>query len=451
MNGSLHLSASTATERLAQLCAQSTDLGRLLKTLSKGGVQAYLVGGVVRDTILGRSTSEVDLAISASAIDAKALLERQNIRVVETGLQHGTVTAVMESASFELTSFRRLTDPSALGASIEEDLQARDFTVNAIAFDPVSRKLVDPTQGFEDIRSGILRTPSPAEIIFQQDPLRVMRLARFVSQFDFRPAQNVLATASTFNNALKSVSIERIREEFSKTVIGDHLASAFSILSTLEFFKNYIPEVELAKGFEQNEFHIHDVYEHTLWVLGRIPAQLDLRLAAFFHDLGKPASLSIGDDGRRHFFKHEIISAEICINRMEALSFSKQLTKHVARLVRMHMRPLDCGASGARRLIRDLEDGFEAWLEVKKADSPPVFTEEQNAQVMSNFLALLESVQKEPDFLHLAIDGNDLKQLGFSEGRLLGTVLKELREIVLDDPERNNREYLTMIAMERLP
>jgi hypothetical protein len=115
------------------------------------------------------------------------------------------------------------------------------------------------------------------------------------------------------------------------------------------------------------------------------------------------------------------------------------------------MRPLDCGASGARRLIRDLEDGFEAWLEVKKADSPPVFTEEQNAQVMSNFLALLESVQKEPDFLHLAIDGNDLKQLGFSEGRLLGTVLKELREIVLDDPERNNREYLTMIAMERLP
>ena len=207
-------------------------------------------------------------------------------------------------------------------------------------------------------------------------------------------------------------------------------------------------------GFEQNEFHVEDVFDHTMTVLiSRTPADKILRWAAIFHDVGKPHTLTVDEDGRRHFYLHEVIGEEMSLARMKHLRFSHEETDAIALIVKQHMRPMDCGAPGVRRIMRDLGSAYDLWRSFKWADISPTMPEEEFTTVATRFDALRATEAARlagPSYGKLAVDGNDLIQLGVRPGPALGKLLKELEELVLDDPANNERSVLLEVAQKKL-
>ncbi|MBX7144051.1 MAG: CCA tRNA nucleotidyltransferase [Oligoflexia bacterium] len=410
----------------------------------------HLVGGSVRDSLLGQDKFDCDLACALPAPRTKSLLEGASIRVIETGLQHGTITAVVNDQNIEITSYRH--PGSAHPADkIEQDLGYRDFTINAIAYSLVEQRFIDPLNGMDDLAAGIVRTTGPAEERFKDDPLRILRAIRFGQAAGRKVDAQILVASKSCAALLTKVSVERIREEFKKIIISEYAADGVRALAQLDLLQFIVPELIHSIGFEQNDFHVHDVFEHTLWVLQRCPNDLILRLSAIFHDIAKPMTLSIDEQGRRHFYRHEEIGAEIAQKVMERLKFSNHEIDAVRCIVRHHMRPIDCGPPGLRRIMRDLGERYDAWRIFKSADAPPKTTQSEIESAFARFDAMyqteLERLKGAP-YGKLAIDGEDLKALGVRPGPKLGAILRGLEEIVLDDPSLNQKETLLAKARE---
>ena len=421
---------------------------------SKGAVPLYLVGGVVRDLLANNAAGDIDMAVAGPISQRCEELKRAGLRVIETGLQHGTVTVLVEERAVEITSFRRAgRDGGDEGKDITQDLAARDFSINALAFDLRAERIIDNHGGKEDLRAGVLRAVGEPSDRMNEDPLRVLRAIRFGPAAGRNLEAKLAKVLLEFAPQLHSVAIERIRSEFEKILVSSHARAAMESMLNNGIFSAILPEVLVTVGFEQNDFHTEDVFQHTLSVLERARADKILRLTAFFHDIGKAHTLSVSPDGARHFYQHEIISAEIAQTVMERLKFSSRDVRDVQTLVRLHMRPFEVGPAGLRRLMRDLGELFSLWREFKIADSPPVMAADEFSQRLAAFDAMVEQElerQKGDPFGRLAVDGEDLKQLGFSEGRRLGDALKALREVVLEDPELNRREELLARARKML-
>lgn len=416
--------------------------------------QIYLVGGVVRDLIGNQQCGDLDIAISGPIERRCDEFKTAGIRVIETGLKHGTITLLIDDQPIEVTSFRRAGRAGGNeGSSIKEDIAARDFTINALAFDIRSEKLIDLHQSQEDIKVGLLRAVGSAQDRLVEDPLRILRAIRFGPASGRRLDLELQNAIRTNCLELKNVAVERIRSEFEKILVSTHVRPALQAMYDFGIFAAIIPEVLVTVGFEQNDFHTEDVFGHTLSVVERTRNDKVLRLAAFFHDIGKAHTLTVSADGARHFYQHEIVSAEICERVMERLKFSSRETRDTHLLVRHHMRPFEVGPAGLRRLMRDLGDLFSLWREFKMADSPPVMSNAEFQQRLDSFDKMVAEElerQKGDPFGKLAVDGEDLKNLGFLEGRQLGDALKALREVVLDDPTLNTREELLRRA-EKFP
>ena len=437
-----------AVLQLKQL-ASSGPLARVLSALG-ADAESWLVGGMVRNALLGEAPGDIDLAVSLDIRTITARLHQAGLHVVETGLKHGTITAV-PSPGFhvEITELRLPGDQSSAGASrIDTDLSARDFTINAIAWSTSSEALLDPTHGLEDLRAGILRCPGSPAARFAEDPLRILRMVRFGPAAGRTLDPATADAARKAGATLTSVSVERIRSELEKILLSAEPAAGFRALRDLELLDYTIPELKEGVGFEQNDYHIHDVFEHTLDVLAASEPDLKSRLCAIFHDTGKPRTLSTDEDGRRHFYAHEVESARICRERMRSLRFPKQLTEATTLLVRQHMRPLECGPSGLRRIMRDLGPEFETWRRFKEADATPNLPREQTLAAMQRFDAMLAAELKRltKEERRLAVGGDDLIALGMQRGPEIGRVLKNLEEIVMDDPSSNEREKLLELA-----
>ena len=406
----------------------------------------YLVGGVVRDLIANQPAGDLDMAVAGPIAQRAEELKRAGLRVIETGLKHGTVTVLVDDQPIELTSFRRAgKDGGDEGSDINQDLAARDFSINALAFDLRQERLIDNHSGQADLKAGILRAVGDSVDRLREDPLRVLRAIRFGPaagrSLDPALAHAVVKLASQ----LSSVAIERVRTEFEKILLARHPRAALQMMQSSGIFAVILPEILDTVGFEQNEYHTEDVFGHTLSVVERTRAERLLRLTAFFHDIGKAHTLSVSQDGARHFYQHEIVSAQISQTVMERLKFSSRDVRDVDCLVRHHMRPFEVGPAGLRRLMRDLGELFALWREFKMADSPPVMSAQEFQQRLKSFDTMVEQElerQKGDPFGKLAVDGEDLKKLGFVEGTKLGETLKALREIVLDDPLLNRRDEL---------
>ncbi|MCB0311471.1 MAG: HD domain-containing protein, partial [Bdellovibrionales bacterium] len=371
------MSRSELTQALREI-ARTPALQKLLECASDE-TQLYLVGGSVRDIALGAQQIDFDLASNLAPNQISQYLGAAGHRVIETGLQHGTITALIDSTPIEITTFRQPlpSHPVSYSDNIEIDLSARDFTINAIAFDLKQHRLIDPFDGLSDLANQTLRAVGSPQDRFKEDPLRILRMIRFGPAANRTVEDLTWTAASRQAKTISTVSIERIKEELDKILLGINAPEGFRALAKLNLLELTVPELIPCIGFEQNDFHLHDVFDHTLAVLERCPKDnLALRLTALYHDLGKPSTLSVDPAGNRHFYKHEIISEEICSNRMQALKYSKRLTKQVTRLVRYHMRPIECGPAGVRRLMRDLEEDFDLWQEFKFADKPPVMSDQ---------------------------------------------------------------------------
>ncbi len=446
------VSPAHLTEDLRKI-TENPNLKNLYQTLGDEA-QLHLVGGCLREVARGLPAKDIDLA---SALKPAEVIERlKQFRIIETGIGHGTLTILFpDEQTVELTTFRKPGSraENSFSETIAEDLAGRDFTINAMAYAFNEQRLIDPFEGLNDLQNNLLRCVGDAHTRFIEDPLRLLRMLRF------GPAQGLEIDAATFAAACKlsdriaSVSIERIQSELSLILTGSHPAEALRDMLECGLLKLILPEMLDSIGFAQNEFHVDDVFEHTLWVVSRTPADLRLRLAGLFHDLGKPHTLSVDEQGRRHFYKHEQISAELARSALERLSFPKAVVKDVCLLVAQHMRPLDCGPAGVRRLLRDLEDSMPEWLELKKADSPPLMSAADFNLQMQQFLdmkAIEEARLTERFRSGLAIDGNDLIALGIPAGPQLGIILDALEEVIIEDPEQNERASLLQRAEQLL-
>ncbi len=415
----------------------------------------HLVGGAVRDVLDAKTETDLDLATIFLPEKVVALLRSAGVHVVETGLRHGTVTAVFENVHLEITTFRSSTlgAKSPFSSSIIEDLSGRDFTINAMAYSVNSRLLIDPFNGADDLRSDLIRAVGSAEARFEEDPLRMLRMIRFgPAQERVIEPQTVLA-ATKLAPLLEQVSVERVRSELEQILLSKKPAEALRCIKQCGFLPFCLPELIPTVGCEQNEFHHHDVFEHTLDVIQRSPAELILRLTALFHDIGKPQSLTIDQDGRRHFYKHELFSEEISKEAMQRLKFSNEQIRSVSTLVRYHMRPFDCGPAGVRRLLRDLGESFANWRIFKVADAPPKMEQDQFEKQKAAFDQLLDlelEKQRKKPYDKLALNGDDLIRLGLAPGVEMGQLLAKLHDAVIEDPELNQRDSLTSLAKEMI-
>jgi tRNA nucleotidyltransferase (CCA-adding enzyme) len=413
------------------------------------------VGGLVRDAFLAIEGTDLDIATNLSPQEVIARCNACGLRVVETGIEHGTVLIVIDEVHIEVTTFRTPSERSShiTALSIETDLSGRDFTINALAFDIKNSKLIDPFQGVLDLQKGVLRAVADPFARFQEDPLRILRLLRF------GPASGRIIETATCNAAkslvheLSRISVERIKSELDKILLSPLPAEGIRSLKELGGLPFTLPELIPSIGFEQNEFHVEDVFEHTMTVLSRTPADKVLRWAALFHDTGKPHTLSVDEDGRRHFYLHEVVSEELALVRMKHLRFSLEESRAIALIVKQHMRPMDCGAPGVRRIMRDLGESYDQWRRFKLADISPTMPEEEFTKVATRFDELKEAEAARlagPSYGKLAVDGNDLIQLGIKPGPAMGSLLKELEELVLDDPAQNDHENLLRFVRKKV-
>jgi len=445
----------SGVRRLRALCAEAW-LRPLFEALGPDSA-VHLVGGTVRNALMDRKNTDLDLATALMPDEVRNRLTAAGIHVVPTGLKHQTVTAVLEQ-HVEITTFRsagmKPTGGVVRGNTIEEDLRFRDFTINALAFSVERQMLIDPTGGVDDLESELVRAcPTPDER-FREDPLRLLRLLRFSVQLGFSLEEKSTKAACALAPLLAGVSLERIRDEFVKILLSPEPRRGFTLLNEMGFLKHVLPEILPSVGCEQNRFHNADVFVHSLDVVEKTEPDLLLRLSALFHDIGKPHTMTIDEvNGDRHFFKHEIIGAELTNEALERLRFSNEIKEAVTLLVRTHMRPIDAGVPGLRRLLRDTGENFDRWRKLKEADTLSTKIEHREfLRDLSDFDYRIEEIKKGPELSPLsalAIKGKDLLEAGFKESPMIGVILRALHEKVLDNPALNERETLLALAKEQ--
>ncbi|MFL6026882.1 MAG: CCA tRNA nucleotidyltransferase [Friedmanniella sp.] len=378
---------------VAELLRIAPVAGRLGRLFADAGHELYLVGGSVRDALLGRLGHDLDFTTSARPDDIEALLRRFSPAVWTIGKEFGTIGCkVSEGGSswvIEITTFRSdayaadSRKPTvAFGDTLDGDLVRRDFSVNAMAVSLPEHRFVDPYGGLTDLARGVIRTPSTPEVSFSDDPLRMMRAARFVAQLGFEPEPAVVAAMTAMAERISIISAERVRDELTKLLLADRPRPGLDLLVRTGLADRVLPELP-ALRLERDEHHRHkDVYQHSLTVLeqaidleSRLPSRPDLvnRLAALLHDVGKPATRRFEEGGKVSFHHHDVVGAKLVRKRLTALRFSTEEVKAVSELVALHLRFHGYGEgqwtdSAVRRYVRDAGEQLERLHILTRAD-----------------------------------------------------------------------------------
>lgn len=424
--------------------------------LESAGFEAWIVGGFIRDTLMGRSDNarDIDMATSATWRETKRAFVEAGFSAHETGTDHGTVTVVVDGHAIEITTYRidgmytdsRHPDTVSLASTIEDDLARRDFTVNALAYHP-RRGLIDPYGGFSDIEDGILRTVGEPLHRFSEDSLRILRGCRFASQlgFDFDPVTFEAMCAA--KSKTLSLSRERVSHEIDLFITGSHVHDA--LLRCIDVLAAVLPELVALKGFDQKSvFHCYDVLEHTAWVVHNTPAHPLVRWAALLHDIGKPAAC-YESDGARHFRGHPEISIIIGRGLLQRLGYSSKFTEQVLSLVKRHDDRIAATRKAVRGALRDLDGDtalFIALCQLKRADAMAKAPEyRMRAQTCESLLEILnEILAAEEPFTRegLAINGNDVIALGVAPGPEVACALDAALDAVIEEEVGNSLDEL---------
>lgn len=410
--------------------------------------ELHLVGGIVRDHLLSKPAKDFDFAVKFPPEKVLEILEAAGIQCIETGMRRGTITALVKLGTgnwepAELTTFRDYNNENSYSDCIEEDLKSRDFTINAIAVSLNDGSMIDPFGGIEDLKNGLVRAVGNPNSRFTEDPHRILRMIRFGFAQGRSIELETSLQAAVLSPLLKNVSIERISVEFVKILCCERAGEALKVMADLKILQQFIPEIEPCIGFEQNKWHKHDVFNHICAVVENAKPDRIVRLAAFFHDIAKPLTLSIDDNGR-HFLKHEDVGAEMCETIMRRMKFSNDDIASVKLLVAEHMRSTEMGPKGMRRLIKQMGELLPEWLELKMADAKGGHTIEDTSHIVKFHEAILyEKNRKDvPEFSNLAIGGAEILALGLKPGPKVGMLLKMCEDFVLEEPARNVPEVL---------
>ncbi|MFK0289097.1 CCA tRNA nucleotidyltransferase [Streptomyces sp. NPDC090442] len=441
-----------AVSELLRVSPVADDLARRFQ---EAGFTLALVGGSVRDALLGRLGNDLDFTTDARPEDVLKIVRPWADAVWEVGIAFGTVGCKKDAFDIEVTTYRseaydrtsRKPEVS-YGDSIEDDLIRRDFTVNAMAVLLPQKEFVDPHNGLEDLAARVLRTPGTPQESFSDDPLRMMRAARFAAQLDFTVAPEVVEAMTAMAERIEIVSAERVRDELNKLILAPHPRKGLRLLVDSGIADRVLPELP-ALRLESDEHHRHkDVYEHTLTVLEQAidleddGPDLVLRLAALLHDIGKPKTRRFESDGRVSFHHHEVVGAKMTKKRMTALKYSNDMIKDVARLVELHLRFHGYGTgewtdSAVRRYVRDAGPQLDRLHKLTRSDCT-TRNKRKAAALSRAYNGLEERIdllqeQEELDAIRPDLNGNEIMEiLDVGPGPQIGKAYKHLLELRLE-------------------
>ena len=429
----------------------------IIQTIEQAGFEAYAVGGCVRDSILGRTPDDWDITTSAKPEDIKRLFRH----TVDTGIQHGTVTVLIKKECYEVTTYRidgeyeDSRHPKAVNFTslLSEDLRRRDFTINAMAYND-HKGLVDLFGGQEDLRQGIIRCVGNPEERFSEDALRIMRAVRFSAQLGYVIEENTRQAFQKLAHTLSRISVERIQVELTKLLVSDHPEYVLQLYQ-LGLTKVFLPEFDLMMDtYQNNPHHCYSVGMHTIKAMEQVSNNKVARLTMLLHDVGKPATKTTDDKGIDHFHGHPNLSSEMAKKILRRLRFDNDTISRVALLVLYHDYGNAVSATPAftRKLINKVHlENFSLLLDIKRAD---VMAQSEHSRQIK--LEKLESLRRSYEEVleqgmciclkDLAITGTDLIKAGMKPGQELGKVLEQLLEVVLEDPDMNEKDKLLSLV-----
>ena len=423
---------------------------------ASSGYSLYIVGGAVRDHFLGRKNTDYDFATDAMPKEVMSLFRT----VIPTGIKHGTVTVIFEGHHYEVTTFRvdgdytdmRHPETVSFVRSLPEDLKRRDFTINALAVNAFSGELIDLHEGRQDLALKIIRAIGNPNQRFQEDALRIMRACRFSSQLDFTIEHETAAAMKLLSANLLKVSGERIKDEFFKILASKTPSVGILNMDECRALEVVLPELVICKGVLQKGMHRHDVFHHSLASCDAAPSTKPLvRLAALLHDIGKVETKSVDSDDTITFYQHEYVSERLARNILNRLKCSNEERETVANLIRNHMFHYtpDWTDGAVRRFINRVgKEHIADVFDLRMADQVGIFggCEPRSLNELSDRIHTVLAQNNALSVKDLAINGNELARMGIPKGPVMGLILKELLETVLDDPSQNSYDRLATIA-----
>lgn len=431
-----------------------------LKNFHDGGYQAYLVGGTVRDLLTDLPVTDFDITTDATPDIVMRIFKR----TIPTGVKHGTITVLGRDNNYEVTTFRcdgdyedaRHPDQITFTPNLADDLKRRDFTINAMVYNPVNETLIDLFDGIKDLKRGIIRAVGDPKERFFEDGLRPLRAVRFAARFNFAVEPKTFAAIGGVLDRVAMVSAERIRDELVKMLATAEKPSyGFELMRQSGLLDIVLPELMEGYGVEQNKYHAYTVYLHCLYSCDNAPKEQPLiRLAALFHDIGKPRT-KMNRDGNVTFYNHQVVAVRMVNKIMKRLRFSNRETEYVSHLVYHHMFGYteEWTDAAVRRFIRKVgRDNIEDLFELRLADW---FGNGRNRGYPGYLNRLRKRIREELkkadafDVKDLAIDGNEVMEvLKLKPGPQVGEALDYLLQIVLDNPEYNEYGKLVEILTE---
>ncbi|MBQ7715522.1 MAG: HD domain-containing protein [Clostridia bacterium] len=420
-----------------------------LDILEAAGYDAYLVGGCVRDALIGRAVSDYDITTSADPSEVESAFA--SYKVIETGIKHGTVTVLIDSLPIEITTFRvdgdyrdlRHPERVSFSTNIEDDLARRDFTVNSMAMDKRGA-IIDPYGGEDDAKRGIIRCTGDPDVRFNEDALRIIRALRFASVLGFSVERGTAESIHKNCKLLEKISVERVFSELKKLLCGKNVYNV--LIDFSDVICTVIPELAPAVNFDhKSRYHIYDIYTHIAKTVENVEPDETLRLTMLFHDIGKPYSFT-EEEGVRHYKGHPQVSAEIARARLEALHSDAETRRIVPLLCSVHDRTIAPTEKSVKKLFRTLTyDEIIMLCKVQTADAKAHAADSrERAKNAVVIMEIADEIRRAGDAVavkDLAVNGFDLMKLGY-EGKSIGEALERILDLVIGDELPNEKDRI---------
>ena len=431
---------------------------QILEKLEESGYETYLVGGCVRDELLKRKNFDVDITTQARPDKIKEIFK--DYKTVDIGARFGTIKVLSDGREYEITTMRkessyndkRHPDKIEFSDDIYEDLKRRDFTINAMAKRKAS--IIDPFDGKSDLDKKIIRAVGNPNERINEDMLRALRAVRFASTLDFDIEESLKKAIKAHAKSILDISKERIQLELNKILLSSNPKKGIELLDELGLLEYIFPEVYKTKGFDQHSsFHREDLYMHTLTVLSNTPSILEVRMAALYHDVGKIDTFFLDENGEGRFFGHQSISEDLLKVRLKELKYSNKFIEDTSVLVKRHMDNTNTYTKKSiRKLLRNIgEENLIKLFDLQRADV--LATKYGDDSNIDLGIKLLEEVKDDnipKSRNEININGNDLKKLGFKEGKTLGDTLKKIENMIYDQKLNNDKKEIIHYIKYRL-
>ncbi len=430
----------------------------IIERLKEAGFKSFPVGGAVRDSLLSREVSDIDITTDARPEEIEEVF--RDFKLIDIGKRFGTIKVIIEGEAFEITTFRKESayrdgrHPTEVRFSdnLIDDLERRDFTINAMAFD--QGEIIDPFGGRDDLSMKVIRAVGDARERIDEDLLRSLRAVRFANRLGFTIEESLKEAIRENANKINSISQERIASELSEILTSATPSRGIRLMDEVGLLSQIFPEVKRTVGFDQHSsYHSDDVYNHSLKVLDKSPADLAVRFAALYHDVGKVDTFFLDERGEGRFFGHQSLSEEMLRQRLKELKFSNKFIDDATSLVKRHM---DCSniytKKSIRKLLRRLgEDNLRQLFDLQRADilstkHPDTSNIDLGEEILTEVLK--DNIPKKRS--ELAIDGNDLISMGYPQGKIIGDLLRIIEEEILEENLENDKkaieEFLTRMG-----